>query len=81
VDAAAGESTLFLLPEPKNLRDDVLLMEVPEDVEEVDETPPELLMAEEGVAATASSVPMLGLGLSFLLLRMSGGSSCTGVRG
>lgn len=81
MEAATGESMLFLLPEPKNLRDDVLRIERPEEVEEVDETPPELLITEEGVAATASSVPMLGLGLSFLLLRISGGSSCTGVRG
>ena len=81
MEAAAGDSALFLLPDPKNLRDDELRMGVPEEVEEVVESPPELLMAGEGVAATASSVPMLGLGLSFPLLTMSGGSSCTGVRG
>jgi len=81
VEAAAGESTIFLLPDPNNLRDDVLRMGVLEEVEEMVESPPELLMAGEGVAATASSVTMLVLGLSFPLLTMSGGSSCTGVRG
>ena len=81
MEAAAGESTIFLLPDPNNLRDDVLRMGVLEEVEEMVESPPELLMAGEGVAATASSVTMLVLGLSFPLLTMSGGSSCTGVRG